>query len=129
MPHRHPEHGREGASKNSGQRQTCHAADLPVSDRIRARLAGAGVRFNANDNIAAFLREGMGGGRARSARRLLLRALGEHGDLAGNVCEWTASLPRERDFLELGSRLPGAVSAGPTTGLDAARRNWRSARR
>lgn len=35
-----------------------HAADLPVSDRIRARLTGAGVRFNANDNIAAFLREG-----------------------------------------------------------------------
>ncbi|MFZ1467571.1 MAG: GTP cyclohydrolase I [Paracoccaceae bacterium] len=29
-----------------------------VSDRIRARLIDAGVRFNANDNIAAFLREG-----------------------------------------------------------------------
>ncbi len=29
-----------------------------VSDRIRARLIGAGARFNANDNIAAFLNEG-----------------------------------------------------------------------
>lgn len=36
--------------------------DLPnlpmVSDRIRARLAEAGARFNANDNIAAYLQEG-----------------------------------------------------------------------
>ncbi len=29
-----------------------------VSDRIRARLVEAGVRFNANDNIAGFLRDG-----------------------------------------------------------------------
>ena len=29
-----------------------------ISDRIRARLIDAGARFNANDNIAAFLREG-----------------------------------------------------------------------
>ena len=29
-----------------------------VSDRIRARLTGAGARFNANDNIAAYLQEG-----------------------------------------------------------------------
>lgn len=32
--------------------------EAPVSDRIRARLTEAGARFNANDNIAAFLREG-----------------------------------------------------------------------
>jgi len=32
--------------------------ELPVSDRIRERLAEAGARFNANDNIAAFLAEG-----------------------------------------------------------------------
>lgn len=31
---------------------------LAASDRIRARLIEAGARFNANDNIAAFLREG-----------------------------------------------------------------------
>lgn len=34
------------------------AAAAPVSDRIRTRLAAVGARFNANDNIAAFLREG-----------------------------------------------------------------------
>lgn len=33
-------------------------ADAPVSERIRARLEGAGARFHANDNIAAFLQEG-----------------------------------------------------------------------
>ncbi len=33
-------------------------ADQPASDRIRARITEAGLRFNANDNIAAFLREG-----------------------------------------------------------------------
>jgi GTP cyclohydrolase I len=30
----------------------------PVSARIRARVQGAGVRFHANDNIAAHIREG-----------------------------------------------------------------------
>ncbi len=34
------------------------AVDTPVSERIHARLAEAGVRFNANDNIAAFLKDG-----------------------------------------------------------------------
>jgi len=34
------------------------ASDRPVSERVRARLAEAGQRFNANDNIAAFLRPG-----------------------------------------------------------------------
>lgn len=34
------------------------AVDIPVSERIHARLAEAGVRFNANDNIAAFLKDG-----------------------------------------------------------------------
>ncbi|WP_108482246.1 GTP cyclohydrolase I [Oceaniglobus ichthyenteri] len=32
--------------------------DAPVSDRIRARLTEAGIPFNANDNIAAFLHKG-----------------------------------------------------------------------
>lgn len=35
-----------------------HDPDLPVSARIRARLRRAGQRFNANDNIAAFLEPG-----------------------------------------------------------------------
>ncbi len=30
----------------------------PVADRIRQRIQAAGARFHANDNIAAFLREG-----------------------------------------------------------------------
>ncbi len=34
------------------------APDRPASERIRARLATAGQRFHANDNIAAFLRPG-----------------------------------------------------------------------
>jgi GTP cyclohydrolase IA len=33
-------------------------ATLPVSERVRARLAAAGQRYHANDNIAGFLREG-----------------------------------------------------------------------
>lgn len=33
-------------------------ADIPVSAAIRARLEASGTRFHANDNIAAFLREG-----------------------------------------------------------------------
>jgi GTP cyclohydrolase I len=33
-------------------------AALPASERIRYRLVRAGQRFHANDNIAAFLREG-----------------------------------------------------------------------
>jgi GTP cyclohydrolase I len=33
-------------------------AQLPVSERIRYRLVDAGQRYHANDNIAAFLREG-----------------------------------------------------------------------
>jgi len=33
-------------------------AGLPASQRIRYRLVGAGRRWNANDNIAAYLREG-----------------------------------------------------------------------
>jgi GTP cyclohydrolase I len=32
--------------------------DRPASERVRARLAEAGQRFNANDNIAGFLRPG-----------------------------------------------------------------------
>jgi GTP cyclohydrolase I len=32
--------------------------DRPASERVRARLAEAGQRFNANDNIAAFLHPG-----------------------------------------------------------------------
>lgn len=35
-----------------------HIPDVPVSERIRARLIEAGVRFNANDNISDFLQEG-----------------------------------------------------------------------
>lgn len=35
-----------------------HDPDLPVSARIRARLRRAGKRFNANDNIAAFIEPG-----------------------------------------------------------------------
>ncbi|AHB74259.1 MULTISPECIES: GTP cyclohydrolase I [Pandoraea] len=31
---------------------------IPLSQAIRQRLRGAGVRFHANDNIAAYLREG-----------------------------------------------------------------------
>ena len=34
------------------------AARLPASSRIRQRLRAAGQRFHANDNIAAFVREG-----------------------------------------------------------------------
>ncbi len=33
-------------------------AQLPVSERVRYRLVDAGQRYHANDNIAAFLREG-----------------------------------------------------------------------
>ena len=33
-------------------------AQLPVSERIRYRLVGAGRRYHANDNIAAFVQEG-----------------------------------------------------------------------
>ena len=33
-------------------------AALPVSERIRYRLVGAGCRFHANDNIASFIRDG-----------------------------------------------------------------------
>ncbi len=33
-------------------------AGLPASERIRYRLVGAGCRHHANDNIAAFVREG-----------------------------------------------------------------------
>ena len=33
-------------------------ADIPASAAIRARLEASGTRFHANDNIAAFLREG-----------------------------------------------------------------------
>ena len=33
-------------------------AALPVSERIRYRLVGANCRFHANDNIAAFIRDG-----------------------------------------------------------------------
>jgi GTP cyclohydrolase IA len=32
--------------------------ELPASERIRYRLIGAGCRFHANDNIAAFIRDG-----------------------------------------------------------------------
>lgn len=32
--------------------------DMPVSARIRARLAASGAHFRANDNIAAYLRQG-----------------------------------------------------------------------
>ncbi|MFA7664838.1 MAG: GTP cyclohydrolase I [Burkholderiaceae bacterium] len=39
-------------------RQRSIAPDRSISERIRARLAQAGQRFNANDNIAAFLRPG-----------------------------------------------------------------------
>ena len=34
------------------------ADDVPASERIRYRLVGADCRFHANDNIAAFIREG-----------------------------------------------------------------------
>ncbi|MBW7921826.1 MAG: GTP cyclohydrolase I [Rubellimicrobium sp.] len=34
------------------------AAALPVSERIRARIEEAGLRFNANDNIADFVHDG-----------------------------------------------------------------------
>ena len=33
-------------------------AQLPVSERIRYRLVGAGRRYHANDNIAAFVQQG-----------------------------------------------------------------------
>lgn len=34
------------------------AADAPASERIRARILATGQRFNANDNIAAFIEPG-----------------------------------------------------------------------
>ena len=33
-------------------------ADAPASERIRARILASGQRFNANDNIAAFIEPG-----------------------------------------------------------------------
>ena len=33
-------------------------AQLPASERIRYRLVGADCRYHANDNIAAFIRDG-----------------------------------------------------------------------
>ena len=35
-----------------------HVAQGHASDRIRGRLAGAGARYHANDNISAFIEEG-----------------------------------------------------------------------
>ena len=35
-----------------------HPEHTPVSDRIRARIAEAGERFHANDNIARFIEHG-----------------------------------------------------------------------
>ena len=33
-------------------------AQLPASERIRYRLVGADCRYHANDNIAAFIKDG-----------------------------------------------------------------------
>ncbi len=51
---------------------------MPVSERVRYRLINAGQRYHANDNIAAFLREGeLAGLRAEVQAKVeeLLRAL------------------------------------------------------
>ncbi len=41
----------------------------PVSGQVRARLAAAGHRFHANDNIAEFIRDGeLDGARGRGER-------------------------------------------------------------
>ena len=42
----------------SGARSEEDLARLPASERIRYRLVGAGCRHHANDNIAAYIREG-----------------------------------------------------------------------
>ncbi|MBI6628307.1 GTP cyclohydrolase I [Pontibaca salina] len=45
-------------SVDTTERRSRPTPDASVSERIRARLTAANVRFNANDNIAAFLNEG-----------------------------------------------------------------------
>jgi GTP cyclohydrolase I len=51
---------RKTPSENSPRifRTEDELAQLPVSERVRYRLVDAGQRYHANDNIAAFLREG-----------------------------------------------------------------------
>jgi GTP cyclohydrolase I len=45
-------------SKTSGPEAEATGGATPVADRIRERIRGAGARFRANDNIAAFVEKG-----------------------------------------------------------------------
>ncbi len=47
-----------GATAVRAERSDEELARLPASERIRYRLIGADCRYHANDNIAAFMREG-----------------------------------------------------------------------
>ncbi len=53
-----PERARSSAAAPAPALFEDPGSTTPVADRIRARLQAQGARFNANDNIHAFIREG-----------------------------------------------------------------------